>query len=502
MSIATLTYAPPRFESVPEFTESMGDECIAFAEAAGLILDDWQCDIIRAALGVDPAGRWAAMEVALIVPRQNGKGSVLEALELYHLFMVPTTRLITHTAHRFDTCLDHFRRIRKLIEDTPELLALVKDNGRGIGDTPSGIKDSNGKESIELIDGCRLNFKARDKGSGAGFSGDLVVLDEAWYLRDLSGLIPTMAARENPQAWYTSSAPHPRVESDNLRSLIRQGRALAEDPEYTRPEPDDPTMAYFEWSVDPAVLTDLEDEDTIRAGNPAYGIRINRRFCRMERKRMGDELFARERHGIFHEADDAPQWLVLSQHIWNLRATKAENPDAPGWLPAPVTLSVEVSQGTAPVTTICAAGTRPDGIGAKLYAHHPETGWALDAIIRLALPADGSRPVAHVVIDEASPASSLIDPLEDAGIIVTKPKLVDIKKATGSLIRLFTEGGIEYVPAVELDAAVSVAKLRKAGESMVLDRWSDADASPFIGLNLAVWGHMNQPAAETTTTLW
>jgi len=224
---ATLTYAPARFEAVPEFSETMGDECIAFARAAGLVLDEWQCDVLRAALGTDRFGRWAAMEVALIVPRQNGKGSVLEALELYHLFMVPTTRLITHTAHRFDTCLDHFRRIRSLIENTPQLLALVKDNGRGVGDTPSGIKDSNGKESIELRDGSRLNFKARSKGSGRGFSGDAVYFDEAFWLLELGSLIPSLSAREDPQVWYTSSAPLPRVESDRLRSIIRRGRELA-----------------------------------------------------------------------------------------------------------------------------------------------------------------------------------------------------------------------------------------------------------------------------------
>lgn len=220
--------APPRYRYVPLYTSSAGQDAIDLSAAAGLDLDPWQQDVITDSLGERPDGRWAATEVGLIVPRQNGKGAILEARELFGLFLDPTCKLITHTAHRFDTALDHFRRMRALIEGTPDLLAEVKDNGHGI-DGPSGIKDSNGKESIELRDGARLNFKARSKGSGRGFSGDLVVLDEAFWLMDLGSLVPSLSARPNPQLWLTSSAPLPQAESDRLRKMIRRGRRLAEE---------------------------------------------------------------------------------------------------------------------------------------------------------------------------------------------------------------------------------------------------------------------------------
>lgn len=219
---------PARFKHVPLFHSSLGQDAIDLGHHAGLDLDDWQQDFIIGAMGRTPADRWSAMEVAGIVPRQNGKGGILEVRQLAGLYLVKRDRLQTHTAHRFDTCLDHFQRVVRLIENTPELLELVKDNGRGIGDRPSGIKDSNGKEGIILRDGSELRFKTRVKGSGRGASGDAVYFDEAYYLLDLGSLVPSLSARVDPQVWFTSSAPLPQVESNLLRQMIRRGRRLAE----------------------------------------------------------------------------------------------------------------------------------------------------------------------------------------------------------------------------------------------------------------------------------
>jgi phage terminase large subunit-like protein len=212
-SAAVEVSAPPRFRYVPTFASSLGQDAIDLAEFAGLSLDGWQRDVLIGAMGRNR--RWSAMEVALIVPRQNGKGAILEARQLAGLYLIDSDELQTHTAHRFDTCLDHFRRIRGLIEGNDTLLAKVRS-----------IRDSNGKESIELKDGSRLAFKARSKGSGRGFSGDAVYFDEAFWLQDLGSLVPSLSARVDPQIWYTSSAPLPRSESDRLREIIRRGRSL------------------------------------------------------------------------------------------------------------------------------------------------------------------------------------------------------------------------------------------------------------------------------------
>lgn len=209
----------PRFQTVPRARSTAGPEAIECAASAGLLLDPWQELVLNGALGELPGGKWAAPEVGLIVPRQNGKGGILEARELAGLFIFGE-RLILHSAHEFKTAAEAFLRLKELIVNTPDLLSQVK---RG------GIHTAHGEEGIELKSGQRIRFVARSTGSGRGFTGDLIVLDEAYNLSsaNMSALLPTIAAKSihgNPQIWYTSSAPLPRQESDTLRRLCKRGR--------------------------------------------------------------------------------------------------------------------------------------------------------------------------------------------------------------------------------------------------------------------------------------
>jgi hypothetical protein len=64
---------------VPPAATSAGEEAVELAAMAGIELDPWQELVLRESLGEREGGKWAAFEVGLIVPRQNGKGTVLEA---------------------------------------------------------------------------------------------------------------------------------------------------------------------------------------------------------------------------------------------------------------------------------------------------------------------------------------------------------------------------------------------------------------------------------------
>ena len=72
----------PRISLVPDYVASTGPDAIELAALAGLHLDPWQQLVLTHSLGERPDGKWAAFEVGLVVPRQNGKGSILEAREL------------------------------------------------------------------------------------------------------------------------------------------------------------------------------------------------------------------------------------------------------------------------------------------------------------------------------------------------------------------------------------------------------------------------------------
>ena len=209
----------PRYLLVPRAKSSAGPEAVELAASAGLELDPWQSLVLEGALAEAPDGRWAAKEVGLIVPRQNGKGGILEARELAGLFLFGEM-LILHSAHEFKTAVEAFRRVLSLIQNTPDLDRRVQR-----------VSTSHGEEGVELIGGQRLRFVARSTGSGRGFTGDCVILDEAYNLSPavIAALLPTMAAVRNPQLWYTSSAPLPRSESDTLRRLCKRGREGARE---------------------------------------------------------------------------------------------------------------------------------------------------------------------------------------------------------------------------------------------------------------------------------
>ncbi len=283
----------PRLSSLPPFdSDASGRIAVQLAGEARLELDPWQQLVLE--VGLRRRGpKWAAFEVALIVARQNGKGTVLEALELAALFLFPDVRLILHSAHEFKTAAEAFLRVRALIEDHPDFDSQV-----------SRIRTAAGAEAIELKNGKRLRFVARSSGSGRGFTSDLVILDEAYKLGDqeMAALLPTLSARPDPQVWYTSTAGD--------QGSIQLGRVRARGV-----AGGDRSLAFLEWSAqdtdDPAV------PQTWARANPGLGIRIDQGYIEREMAALGPDAFARERLSIGDwPMGDAGQWEVVRADTW------------------------------------------------------------------------------------------------------------------------------------------------------------------------------------------
>jgi hypothetical protein len=202
---------PRVFSAPPSVPTDAGDQAVALAAAAGLHLFPWQQHALRAMLGERADGKWAAFEAALLVPRQNGKGSVIEAYELANLFLFDA-QLIIHSAHLFPTAQEAFRRLDGLIDGAPALKRQVHK-----------VSNSHGSEGIELKSGARIRFMARTiSGSGRGFSPDRLVLDEAFRLppEAVAAMLPALSAQPNPQIMYTSSTGYP--DSDVLWRLVQR----------------------------------------------------------------------------------------------------------------------------------------------------------------------------------------------------------------------------------------------------------------------------------------
>lgn len=455
----------PRVRSVP-YATSAGREAIDLAASAGLILDDWQQDVLVDALGERPDGTWAAREVGLIVPRQNGKGAVIEAMELAGLFLFDE-KLILHSAHEFKTATEAFRRIVFWIESSDDLRKRVKR-----------ITTANGDEGIETRAGNRLRFVARSKGSGRGFSGDRVILDEAYALtaEQMAALMPTLSARPNPQIIYTSTPP--LEPAALLVSLRRRGTEGS------------PRLAYFEWS--PPEGYDPDDRQVWYETNPALGIRITEETIESEQGMLPSAEFRRERLGEWPPSAGG-HWQVIDEADW--RARHDPNSEMTGTL----ALAVDVTPSRSHAA-ISAGGRRPDGDRhVEVIDHRAGTGWVVRRIKELR----ERHPVSAVAVDTAGPAASLIVELEEAGIEVFKIGAQQAAAACGAFYDGTVAAGEEqpagddvprdrspiwHLDQDSLTTALRGAVKRTLGASWAWDRvGTDVDLTPLVSCTNAAY---------------
>lgn len=444
----------PRHSSLPRYSSSAGKEAVDLAAEVGLILDPWQRHVLEHALGEREDGKWAAPEVGLIVPRQSGKGAILEARELAGLFLLGE-KLILHSAHEFKTASEGFLRIKALI-----------DNHDAFRKRVTKVLTGHGNEQIELKNGARLRFVARSRGSGRGFSGDCVILDEAYALPDaaMDALIPTLSARPNAQIWYTSSAP--LDDSEVLRRLCIRGRAGL-----------DPALAYFEWCA--ADDADSADRQAWADANPGLGIRLTEEFTERELAALSPEGFRRERLGIWQEEQASnvlPNWHALADESSKL-------PKA-----APVMFGVDISPNRSRASLV-AVGQREDELRhVELVDSRAETFWILD---RLRALRDKLGEIA-VVVDERSAAGFLIAELEgEEDITVHVPTSRDVANGAGMFFDACSASvaSLRHLNDPLLNAAVDAAVTRPLGDAWTWDRRKPtADITPLVAATLALWG--------------
>ena len=474
---------PPLTRNVPPcFSNNSGRDAIDLAAQAGLIMDPWQCTVLHDSLGEDANGRWSAFEVGVIVSRQNGKGSILEARVLAGLLLFGE-RLILWSAHETKTAFEAFRRCEDLFRSDPELFKHVK-----------AIHRSNGSEGIELHNGSRLRFVARSKGSGRGFSADLIILDEAYALTadQMSALIPTLASRPNPQIWYTSSPPLAGDEGDQLYALRERGRA------------GDASLCWLDWGLPDTDLSrldelDLSDRELWRKTNPSLGIRITEDFIAREFATLASEDFARERLGVWPKRITGGEDSPIDADLWaSLFDEAAAAPGAER--PVDVVFGVDVNPARTH-SSIVACGSRPDGLFQfAVIEYRQGTDWVVDRLCGLR---ERWGPLA-VAIDAKGPAGALLLDLAEAGFRLPEdtdkprrgqlavPNAGEAAQAYGLVVDAIRQQRIKHLDDAPLNAAVLGAKVRQLAGGNAWDRKAGVDISPLVAATLAHWAFVSR----------
>lgn len=480
----------PRLEHVPDIMFSNASEdCIGLAETASLYLDDWQQHVIHGMLGQNQNHLWSAFEVLIIVSRQNGKGSILEARELFGLFVLPSDRLLIHTAHEHKTAAEHFQRVWSLVENTPELSKQVGRHSTAYGrefietkPKPTIISGAGGRQ-IRRNGRKRLMFIARSSGSGRGFTGDFIAYDEHMILdaSKVAASLPSLSARPNPQVVYAGSAG--LRTSTQLANVRRRGVAGNSS-----------SLAFYEWSevicdeYCPSNCTkhiDINDEQAVINTNPAYNIRISPRFIDVEREAFSgmDEEWARERLGVGTYPAPADGWFVIPKRWYNNTLDKTESPVR---VQRPI-FAIDINP-TRSHAAIAVCGLRPDDRrGVQIIDYRDNVGWIVKRVIEL----HAKWKPAKWIIDKRAGAGSLITELVAAGIPVEAITATQVAYSCGLIFDAFKEADVIHYGQKELHDAIAGADKRNLSESWAFDRVnSGVDISPLMAATFAHWGFM------------
>ena len=477
----------PEYFTHPPYKVTIGDEVADLAKLAGFPPDPEQELVLDPMFALARDGRRVARGVVVIAPRQNIKTGLFKIAALGEAFLVGV-ELLVWTAHEYDTAHGAFVDLCQLIENTPELDARVKS-----------IKVGNGKESIELLNGSLIKFKARTKKGGKGLSGRRVCLDEAFALQaaHMGSLLPIISAMYDPQVWYGSSAGY--ADSEVLRSLRDRGRV------------GDPYLVYAEWcDLTPCVdekCTHLYDPrkgsgpdgcaldrvDGWKKANSQAGRRIEIVTIDGERRAMAriPLEFARERLGWFDEPGELEH--IFGPLKWANCAVKAIKRPPTAGMAIAVTVAVDRTW-----STIMSAVPLPGRTLVGVVYHEPGTAGVIAEAKRIQ-----DKYGCVVVVDDHGPAADLIGEekppkltpgekpktLRAAGVEVTVAKTVDVLDASASFYDAVQVEGIAHMNHPALEDAVKGAQWRDVGDRKAIGRkTSTAEVSPIEGAILARWG--------------
>ena len=209
----------------------------------------WQKAVLKDMLVVDKKSQFIRKTNLLLIARQNGKTHLARMLILAHLLKWDSKNILIMSSNR-SMALDTFRQVAQVLETNDHLKGFVKQ-----------IRYANGTESIEMLDGTRLDVVAATRDGSRGRTADFLYIDE---LREISeegyrAAIPTTRARPNSQTLLTSNA-------GDAFSIVLNGmreRALDNAPK---------SFGFYEYSA--PQYCKIDDRKGWAYANPSLGYTI------------------------------------------------------------------------------------------------------------------------------------------------------------------------------------------------------------------------------------
>jgi phage terminase large subunit-like protein len=114
-----------------------------------VVLDPWQEAVLQAAMGERSDGTWAAKQIGLSAPRQNGKSQLIVARALAGALLFGEKKIVI-SAHAQDTARETFAKFLEQIDESPALAERIDK-----------VMNALNREFIKFKNGAVVQFKAR-----------------------------------------------------------------------------------------------------------------------------------------------------------------------------------------------------------------------------------------------------------------------------------------------------------------------------------------------------
>ena len=441
---------------------SRGFECVDFAEQVlGLRLMPWQRWALIHLLELDQ-GKYRFRTVLVLVARQNGKTTLMQVLALWRMFVDidSPTGLVIGTAQNLDIAEEAWQGAVDMAEGVPDLAAEI-----------AHVDRASGKKALRLSSGQRYKVAAASRRGGRSLSGDLVMLDElrehqTW--ESWAAVSKTTMARPDPQICGFSNA-------GDLSSVVLshlRGAALAAVDAGDSACP----IGLFEWSAPDSC--DLTDRSVWPQANPALGWMITEQaiasFLTDPEKVFRTEILCQWVDQLADYPIDPAAWALLE--------------DPGSQVVGEVTFAFDVTP-SRDSGAIAVVGRRADGL---LHVEVVETGAGTGWIVPRVKQLVSDHAAGPIMVDESSPAGSLIPELAADGFSVEGVAGRALGQACGQFFDLVAEKGLRHLGQPELTQA-----LLGAAKRPVVDAWawarrtSTSDISPLVAATLAVSGFID-----------
>lgn len=433
----------PTFERVGEYAYSRGSTAVKMFEQYGRRYygsQKYEMEILYARTA---SGDFAAKDIGITKPRQNGKSFAARDYAIWMAFVEGMTVLFS--MHNGGTARKMFREVKSFVESREDFRSLVRD-----------ICESRGYEGIYLDNGAYIEFQTRSTGVRGG-TYRILVIDEAQELtaEQSNALIPTASAaaelsekNAEPQKIYIGTVPDVTCRGTVFKQMhdrVHDGTSSA---------------WWLEWGVQAQQLSDidLDDVDLWYECNPAMGRRMSENAVRSERDTMTPDGFARERLGWWPRQSVK---AVIKKEDWDACEDKT---------PAPHGLTVFGIKFLGGRATIGVCSKPNDGLPrvevVKVGSTENGTSWLKEFV------SDRKKSTALVVID-GDDASAFFSELVGSGIpqaMLKIPNTAEFVLACSMFNNAVKEHKVTHFGQPELDESALNSKKRAIGKG-----WGFAD---------------------------